>query len=110
MTNGTVFFINNSPHGWWIADARVVPTGIRGYVRDGCWWMDYNIEKKVVNVCPAQFKIRTVEEETPDWGSSVSWNEPMNVMKVKVLHQIPVTINSDDYNTVMQWAKEQHVD
>lgn len=74
MTDKNTFFINDDPHSWTCESVEVVPTGLRGFVRDGHWWMDYNEEQKVVNVCFASM-------------GTIHWDKPINVLKVKTLRR-----------------------
>lgn len=74
MTDKNTFFINDSPHSWTCESVEVVPTGLRGFVRDGHWHMDYIEAKGVVNVCIGRL-------------GSVDWDNPINVMKVKTLRR-----------------------
>lgn len=71
---GNTFFINDDPHSWTCESVDVVPTGLRGFVRDGCWHMDYNEAARVVNVCIGR-------------NGSIDWDNPINVMKVKSLRR-----------------------
>lgn len=74
MTTKNTFFINDDTRGWTCDSVEVVPTGFRGFVRDGHWWMDYVEAEGVVNVCIGR-------------SGSVDWAHPINVMTVKTLRR-----------------------
>jgi hypothetical protein len=67
------FAINNDPFLKWTCESvEVVPTGLRGFVKFGQWWMDYREAEQVVNVCIASM-------------GTVQWDKPINVMHVKTM-------------------------
>lgn len=74
MTNKNAFFINGSPNGWVCDSVTVVPTGLRGFVRDGHWWMDYVEAAGIVNVCIGRL-------------GSVDWENPINALTVKTMRR-----------------------
>ncbi len=70
--------------------------GIRGYVADGHWWMDYHTKTGIVNVCVGK-------------KGQIDWDHPINVMP-KLGKPLIIAVEdhiTGDYNEIMEWAKEQ---
>lgn len=94
MNNGVVIFFNDNDYGWWIKDMHTVEHGFRGYVIDGCFWFDYFEDTKTINICIGS-------------NGVINWEKPINTLKDKALiDTIVVTINSNDYLTVRDWARK----
>jgi hypothetical protein len=96
MSKGVVFFFEGAHMSWYATQVTYSENTVRGFVRDGFWWMDYNTETGTVNVC------------TPKAGT-VNWESPINVMtKMKLLRQVSVPVDfAGDYNETMEWAKNE---
>lgn len=96
MSNGIVFYLgNNAANGWWVQSVEHVDHGLRGFVKDGHWWMDYNRQENTINVCIGR-------------SGYIDWEHPINkIANVDVLNQLPVpdNVSTDDHYKLMQWAK-----
>ena len=97
MNNSFVLLFSGDSHWWWVTDLEERDYGLRGFVRDGCFWMDYHTEANTIHICVAKVQ------------GTIDWIEPINILKNKVLLETrPVTIDSTDYLTIQRWAKDQY--
>ena len=96
MNKDIVFFFNGKFNNWLCTNVTYVEHGVRGFVKDGQWWMDYNPSTETVFVCIASL-------------GSVDWDKPINVMT----HMgKPTIITVEDhvtgtYNEIMDWARNE---
>ena len=96
MKNSFVLLFSGDDHWWWVTDLHKVEHGWRGFVNDGCFWMDYHEVTQSISICVAR------------GGTGISWDNPINTIKNRTLLETkPVTINSNDYLTIQRWAKNQ---
>jgi hypothetical protein len=95
VSKGIVYFFEGEHRAWFCKNITVTDTTIRGYVLDGCWWMDYIIATGTVNVC-----IATMGE--------VNWQKPINTFKAKLVNQVDVPDSVDGTAfELLQWARRQ---
>lgn len=100
MHNGDVLFFDNDDHGWWVKDLLPTPTGWRGYVADGCFWLDYNGQSGHISICTCNISFTS--------KGSVNWDQPINVIKNRTLVEIiPVDLNTQNYLEISAWANLQ---
>jgi len=93
--NSLVLFFNNNDHGWWVKNLQTVDHGIRGYVPDGCFWMDYYKDTYTINICIAD-------------AGSVRWETPINTIKnKKLIAKVNVSTDSKECTKIVAWADSQ---
>ena len=93
MTKGIVlFFERGTP--MWVQNVEHYGNTIRGFVKDGHIWIDYNYETRDLRVC------------TPQSGT-VMWNTPINILRnmvVKCTIAVPTTIELTEHTDIVAWA------
>ena len=96
MTKDIVlFFEKGAP--MWVQHVEHYGDTIRGFVKDGHFWIDFNYEKRDLRVC------------TPQSGT-VMWNTPINIllnMVVKCTIAVPATVEATDSADVIAWATKE---
>lgn len=95
MNNGIALFFEGEFNCWFCTNVTYHENTIRGYVQDGCWWMDYNTKTDTVNVCIGR-------------SGGIDWENPINVM-TKLSKPVIITVENmqGSYNEVMEWAKNE---
>ena len=95
MIKGIVFFFDGRHNSWFCKNVSYTEKGIRGYVLDGCWWMDYNTETEMINVCIASVGI-------------INWDKPINTYKAKLISQVPVPdeVEGTPFE-LLKWARNE---
>ena len=95
MTKGIVFLFEAPHMSWFCEKVTNTTTGIRGFVRDGFWWMDYNSTTQVVKVCIMSH-------------GEVHWDRPIAVHKNKLIKMITVPSSVEGSPPEMvEWALSQ---
>ena len=100
MTKGIVLFFEE---GWpmWVQHVTYEGNTIRGWVQDGSFWIDYNSDTQVLDVCIPR-------------AGTVDWAAPINTMRkqvVKCTITVPATLVAILPSEVVSWAiteKENH--
>ena len=99
MTKGIVlFFEQGSP--LWVQHVIWPAYGVRGWVKDGHFWIDYNKETQILNVC------------TPQLGV-MQWDKPINTMRNMVVKStviVPATVEFTEPADVIAWATKEKED
>jgi len=96
MTNkGVVFFFEGEHKAWFCTYLTYPDHGIRGFVPDGCWWMDYNTSTDTINVCIGR-------------DGKVDWDNPINTFEAKMITHvgIPNTVEGSAFDMV-KWARTE---
>ena len=102
MTKGIVLFFEEG-FPMWVQHVTYEGNTIRGWVKDGHFWIDYNSDTQVLDVCIARL-------------GNIDWDAPINTMRkqvVKCTISVPATIAATSPWEVVAWAKkemEQHYD
>ena len=85
----------------WVQHVQYIGNTIRGWVKDGHFWIDYNSDTQILHVC------------TPQQGV-IQWDGPINILRnvpVKCTIVVPATLAATSPWEVVAWAKnemEQH--
>ena len=70
---------------------------LRGFVKDGHFWLNYNTETQEMRICKPQFGL-------------VQWDAPINILRKQVVTctiSVPVTVETVDPWEVVAWATKE---
>ena len=93
MTKGIVLFFEEG-FPMWVQHVTCEGNTIRGWVKDGHFWIDYNSDTQVLDVCIARL-------------GNIDWDAPINTMRkqvVKCTIIVPATLAATSPWEVVAWA------
>lgn len=96
MTKGIVLFFEQG-FPMWVQHVTYEGNTIRGWVRDGHFWFDYNNETQDMRICVPQ-------------SGTVQWDKPINILHkvvIKCTITVPNNIDTTEYSEVIKWATEE---